>query len=40
MGRYPLIHAYWDVDYGQVYDLLQGPTDDLRQFVQAIARLL
>lgn len=35
-----LIHAYWNIDYGQVYDLLQGPTDDLRQFVRAIALLL
>ena len=35
-----LVHVYWTIDYGQVYDLLQTRLNDLRQFSAAITRLL
>ena len=35
-----LIHMYWKLDYGQVYDIIQHNLGDLRQFEQAIAALL
>ena len=35
-----LVHVYWDVDYGQVYDILHEHLDDLRAFVRAIGELL
>ena len=35
-----LIHMYWKLDYGQVYDIIQHNLADLRQFEQAIAALL
>ncbi len=38
--RNVLVHRYWDVDYGRVYDILQSRLDDLRGFVQAIGDLL
>lgn len=38
--RNMLVHVYWEVDYGRVYDVLQHNLADLRQFVQAIGDLL
>ncbi len=38
--RNVLVHRYWDVDYGRVYDILQSRLDDLREFMKAIGRLL
>lgn len=38
--RNMLVHTYWEVDYERVYEILQGHLEDLRQFVQAIERLL
>jgi len=35
-----LVHVYWTIDYGQVYDILQTRLDDLRQFSAAMAKLL
>jgi uncharacterized protein YutE (UPF0331/DUF86 family) len=35
-----LVHIYWKVDYGQVYDVLQGNLDDLRQFASRVAALI
>jgi len=38
--RNMLVHMYWRIDYGRVYDILQGHLDDLRAFVQVIGELL
>lgn len=38
--RNMLVHVYWDVDYDQVYDILQGHLDDLSAFVRAVGALL
>ena len=38
--RDQLVHIYWDVDYGRVYDGLQENMDDLRAFVRAIGAIL
>ncbi len=36
-----LVHVYWKVDYGRVYDVIQGNgLDDLRDFRSVIAGLL
>jgi uncharacterized protein YutE (UPF0331/DUF86 family) len=35
-----LVHVYWDVDYGRVFDVLESDLDDLRAFSSAIAKLL
>lgn len=35
-----LVHVYWDVDYGRVFDVLENDLGDLRLFSQAIAALL
>ncbi len=35
-----LVHVYWKVDYGQVYDIIQRNLEDLRSFERAIAKLL
>ena len=35
-----LIHMYWKVDYGMLYDLIQRELDDLRTFSSIIASLL
>jgi uncharacterized protein YutE (UPF0331/DUF86 family) len=35
-----LVHVYWDVDYGRVFDVLESDLDDLRAFSRAIANLL
>lgn len=38
--RNMLVHIYWNVDYEQVYKILQEHLDDLRAFVQAVGELL
>lgn len=35
-----LVHVYWKIDYGQVYDVITTRLDDLRAFRAAIARLI
>jgi|SRR3990172_3385776 len=35
-----LVHVYWEVDYGRVFDVLETDVDDLRAFSRAIASLL
>lgn len=35
-----LVHVYWDVDYGRVFDVLENDLDDLRVFSEAIAALV
>ena len=35
-----LVHMYWRIDYGQVYDILHGNLQDLRTFAAAIALLV
>jgi uncharacterized protein YutE (UPF0331/DUF86 family) len=35
-----LVHMYWKIDYGQVYDVIHRNLGDLRAFGAAIARLL
>ncbi len=35
-----LVHMYWKVDYGQVYDVIQHHLGDLRAFAAAVVRLL
>lgn len=35
-----LVHMYWKIDHGAVYDVLVGPLDDLRDFSRVIARLV
>ena len=35
-----LVHMYWKVDYGRVYEIMQGDVADLRRFASIIAGLL
>jgi uncharacterized protein YutE (UPF0331/DUF86 family) len=35
-----LVHVYWTVDYGRVFDVLEHDLPDLREFSEAIAGLL
>lgn len=35
-----LVHMYWEVDYGRVYDLLADGVEDLRSFSRAMAQLV
>lgn len=35
-----LVHVYWKIDYGQVYDVIQTRLDDLRAFRAAMIALL
>jgi uncharacterized protein YutE (UPF0331/DUF86 family) len=35
-----LVHVYWKIDYGRVYDVIATRLDDLRTFRAAIARLI
>ncbi len=35
-----LVHMYWKIDYGQVYEIIRRNLPDLRAFASAIARLL
>lgn len=34
-----LVHIYWKIDYGQVYEILQTNLGDLRQFASIVAAL-
>ncbi|MGC9400545.1 MAG: type VII toxin-antitoxin system HepT family RNase toxin [Anaerolineae bacterium] len=38
--RNMLVHVYWEIDYEQVYVILQEHLDDLRAFVRAVGELL
>jgi uncharacterized protein YutE (UPF0331/DUF86 family) len=35
-----LVHVYWKIDYGQVYEIITTRLDDLRAFRSAMAGLL
>jgi len=35
-----LVHMYWKIDYGQVFDVLRQNLGDLRAFAAAVLRLL
>ena len=35
-----LVHVYWKIDYGQVYDIIRGNLGDLRSFASAMVRLI
>lgn len=35
-----LVHVYWKVDYGKVYDVIHSGLPDLRDFASAIVQLL
>lgn len=35
-----LVHMYWKIDYGQVYEVIHQNLDDLRAFTAAVTRLL
>ena len=35
-----LVHMYWKIDYGHVFDILHRNLDDLRAFAGAVLRLL
>ena len=38
--RNPLVHMYWKIDYGQVYDVLQQNLPDLHAFSKLVAGLI
>ena len=38
--RNRLVHLYWDIDYGEVFDFLPDGLDDLREYVATIGRML
>ena len=38
--RNRLVHVYWDVDYGQVYDIIVHDLEDLEIFCREVAELL
>lgn len=38
--RNRLVHLYWDVDYGEVFDFLPAGLEDLRRYVETIGRML
>lgn len=35
-----LVHVYWKIDYGQVYDIIATRLDDLRAFRAAMAKMI
>lgn len=35
-----LVHVYWTIDYGRVFDVLEHDLDDLREFSRAVASLI
>ena len=35
-----LVHVYWKIDYGQVYDIIRRNLGDLRSFASAMVRLI
>jgi len=38
--RNRLVHLYWDIDYGQVYDVIQNDLGDLEAFSFEVAKWL
>ncbi|MBW2066568.1 MAG: DUF86 domain-containing protein [Deltaproteobacteria bacterium] len=38
--RNRLVHLYWDIDYGQVYEIIKNDIDDLEEFSNQVVRLL
>ncbi len=38
--RNRLVHLYWDIDYEQVYDIIQHDIKDLKDFSNQVLRLL
>ena len=38
--RNRLVHLYWDIDYGEVFDFLPEGLEDLREYAKAIGHLL
>jgi len=38
--RNRLVHLYWELDDGQIYDILQSRIDDFKKLLDAIARFL
>jgi uncharacterized protein YutE (UPF0331/DUF86 family) len=38
--RNRLVHLYWDIDYGQVYDIIKNDLGDLDAFAREVAQLL
>jgi len=35
-----LVHVYWEIDYGRVFDVIEHDLDDLRRFSQTVAALV
>ena len=35
-----LVHVYWTIDYGRVFDLVEHDLEDLREFSRTVASLL
>jgi uncharacterized protein YutE (UPF0331/DUF86 family) len=35
-----LVHVYWQIDYGRVFDVIEHDLDDLRRFSQTVVALL
>jgi uncharacterized protein YutE (UPF0331/DUF86 family) len=35
-----LVHMYWKVEYGTLYELIQGDLEDFRRFSKSIVALL
>jgi uncharacterized protein YutE (UPF0331/DUF86 family) len=35
-----MVHMYWRIDYGQVFELIRHDLGDLRAFAGAVLRLL
>jgi hypothetical protein len=35
-----LVHVYWTIDYGRVFDVLEHDLDDLREFSRSVAGLI
>lgn len=38
--RNRLVHLYWDIDYGEVFDFLPDGLTDLREYAKTVGRLL
>jgi uncharacterized protein YutE (UPF0331/DUF86 family) len=38
--RNVLVHVYWTIDYGRVFDVLEHDLDDLRRFARTVAALV
>ena len=35
-----LVHVYWEIDYGRVFDVIEHDLDDLRRFSRMVAALV